>query len=152
MRRRRDQHETPDQQALRERFLAAVSVQVDPSMRALGFTRNIGGIGEDNPGETKVLYEHDPEDFARRFPVLADDFGTKVAPCIDVWVKLDTRTSELERDFGDLFEMEEWLRKTGSGDQADLIWDSEADIVARMGALAEAFTAYFAQPTSPWDL
>jgi len=132
------------QREVRERFLSAVEGQVEPRMKAMGFRRNLS-FGEGPPGEAAVLYEHDPDEFARRFPNLADAFGTAVAPCIDVWITLNTQTGELEKHLGDLFGLDEWLRGQGSSALADLIWDTNADIDTRMEALAEGFAAYFAQ-------
>lgn len=96
-------------------FVATVRVHFDPVVLPAGFVFNSAGVGvaigggpldkvgtrrpaANIVGETTVLYEAEPGEFAARFPALRTVMAD-AGPCLDLWVALEVDRGTVRVEF-----------------------------------------------------
>ena len=73
-------------------FEGLVRRYLDGELEPRGFTLTPQPPADCDDGQPRAVYEAKPDDFNRRYPILA---ASGDAPCIDLWVELEPTTGRI---------------------------------------------------------
>src|SRR3984893_19394841 len=73
-------------------FEGLVRRYLDGELEPRGFTLTPQPPADCDDGQPRAVYEAKPDDFNRRYPILA---ASGDAPCIDLWVELESTTGRI---------------------------------------------------------